>query len=376
MDKLPNVICIEIAEFLQVKEIFAVMRRVNMEWYRETGNKYFLKRLVKREIGLLFVPELGKEACLDLLKKLKVSFRNNLRFFGYATNGGISESYFKYSHCNLFSKNDSPYCTKENANNVDVCGVFAECVMSSEVSDELIQKCYEKNLGLISTGQDCDAFEVKALYKVLKANGKNPQIANQVRVWKKNFKSEWFDKMITSQQDGILTYNCDLSVCDQSEKYSAISSFCIKNSEDFTCPVKILMLFISESYIEISSHHLKKFNYLSTFKSVQCLAQVHQESLRISNYTLKKHIEYCEFAQINTNQIKPIAWVKLLSNSHHIILNQIFTGKYLYVKLISPKDKRKENFLQHTALNIDCESILPTGLILNLPKKKSNNLNI
>ena len=173
--------------------------------------------------------------------------------------------------------------------------------------------------------------------------------------------------MIINRKNKSLKYPCNINVAERSNIYTAIKGFEISTKGELTCPVTVLMLFISETYIDIDSHQFTVYNYLKTFNSVVKFVDACEDMSSIYSYTLVNKSEQCEFYPKISKGLKPITWVKLHSNYCKVELSHVFTGKYLYAKLISSDDKRKYYPNNITGpLNIDCNYIIASGYALRL----------
>ena len=374
MDVLPVELYYEILKYLSIKELFTAACVLSVSWNFQVFGKHFLEYLVQREYKLSFKPVLSKAESCKLIRKNYPLRLKKLKFFAYSTNGGVFNNSPEYSHFNLFSAQKMPYCTRENSSNVDVSGIFLKSICDPEIlftSNDKIQECYDNNIKLSKKNFTTKNYlEIQGLYQAVKQYSiTNYGIIKEIKAWKNR---NWhpctnLDEITSKVNRDILSYPCNLRISETSTMYAAIKAFYISNKGNFTCPVSVLMLFTSETYVEMDFHQFKLYNYLRNLNSVLQLLKTCPDSPRITNYKLSKRSEHIEFLQQSTNGLKPIAWVKLSADDSQIKLKQTFIGKYLYVKLICSKDRRNEYQGPETmALNIDCKCIVPIGYSINL----------
>ena len=171
------------------------------------------------------------------------------------------------------------------------------------------------------------------------------------------------------QNNYILQQNINISLGASSQFYAVIKSLAISRKGPYTCPVKSLMVFISEEFIDVTDGVFDIFNNIKSYDDLKALILHDPKTPAISKYFISENGEYCEFEPSNLLPISPIVWVNFTLHNIKIKLQRCFAGRFIYAKLIYPDDFREG---RHAGVNIDCRYILPYGNIINLGQEYNN----
>lgn len=161
---------------------------------------------------------------------------------------------------------------------------------------------------------------------------------------------------------------------DRKEAETANFTACIKAIEisrvgAYTCPIKTLLVFTSESFIDVTDSVLNLFNDLLSEEDVKGIVDG-DDKLQICPKIESLGYEHIEFKPTES-KLKPIAWVNFTDNTESkayeakINLQGKFCGNFLYVKFICPENRRAEIGWEHENMNIDCTWVLPRGKIIS-----------
>ena len=73
---------------------------------------------------------------------------------------------------------------------------------------------------------------------------------------------------------------------------------------------------------------------------------------------------------MTSEELKPVLWIQFLEEGRIdevcVKLNREVTGKYIYVKLIQPEDRREHRGWLHDNMNIDCKIVMPIGRVISI----------
>lgn len=143
---------------------------------------------------------------------------------------------------------------------------------------------------------------------------------------------------------------------------------CSKNLEfsregKFTCPVETFLVFISEEIVDVESEDFSLYDNL--FESAD-LDNLIENDLKIpKTYELIEGVgfQYRLFKR-TYNKLKPVLWGKFTSREGVKIetkLNDIISGRFLYVKLVNPENRMTEMNDLHDHTNIDASYVQLLG---------------
>jgi hypothetical protein len=161
----------------------------------------------------------------------------------------------------------------------------------------------------------------------------------------------------------------DRQTADNSVVIATIYEIYVSRKGVYTCPVKTLIVFTSFVYIDILDPGLKVYDNTKSYNNLIELNEVYEGIPMPRGLVVKNGYEYTEF-RATSQPLKPVLWLNFLETNRVeevcIKLNDIVTGKYLYVKLIHPEDRRVERNWNHESMNIDCRYVITKGKVFSL----------
>lgn len=166
----------------------------------------------------------------------------------------------------------------------------------------------------------------------------------------------------------VLDLDFDKNSVGISQNFAVIDEIFISRLGDYTCPVETLMVFTSFTMVDILDQQLRNFNDLKKYEDLLEMKEFFKHVLPKKKIEVNG-AEYCEFGYCH-EVLKPVLWVKFLETNLIgeilIHLAQKMTGKFVYVKLIRPEDRREEHNWLHEDMNIDCKSVNFKGRVISL----------
>lgn len=370
MESLPGAILFYVFEYLPVSDIFLTISSLNSTYKDLTHSFYLLRLIVKRELGLSFFPLISQSQARSILETVFAKPANKLEFFGFVTSGGVDENEMQYWCVNLFREDGEAYCARDDSNNCVAGGVLLDSLCdprsyfnSVESVTEVLQKF---------TREDAiDTFQLIALDKALRFLGiyhGREDLEAKIGEKKEIPELSLFDVKRFIDNDMMLMHKIDVSKAEDSGFYAVIKGLKISRGGMYTCPVKTLMVFVSEEFVDVNEEVFQIYDVARSYKKLKRL--LNRDDLPEIEYISKKQtVEYCEFVPRYNYKATPVAWVKFNSCSKiKIDLINRFCGKYVYVKLLCPSDNRESQF---DGMNIDCKYVVPLGNIINLGKEYS-----
>jgi hypothetical protein len=158
---------------------------------------------------------------------------------------------------------------------------------------------------------------------------------------------------------------------DKAQIFNSPSYFCaheitVSRKGRYTCPVETFIAFISQDFVPLECEQFNKYNNLLQITDVEKLA--YTTGLEISLGEELENVAYLTFRRVQRN-LQPVIWGKFTSRAGEeltVKLKQVFTGKYFYLKAISPENRMQEMHDQHDHTNIDVPSAGLSGYIETL----------
>lgn len=370
MEFTPIEILVDILKFCTIPEIFLSCIRVNSTWKEGICNSYLLQYLVKREFNLRFIPNIPPTQSIRVLKTIKKR-PGLLNFIGFSTSGGVDENLMRYWCSNLFRSEGEAYCTHDNAENCNVVGGLIDCLADPRTY-------FESEADVISainqylSGSVLDPFHAHALIEALRLLDRSRSHDNLIQMLQKSARPQipsLSEVKRIPDNNYLLHHNIDIAHIEKSSYYAVIKSIKISRKGYYTCPVKALMVFVSDRYFDPTDDLFNLYNNLKDYSDVTRLVESNYKTPGIYKHFIGAKFEYCEFIPSFELEFSPILWLKFVGNHACVNLSNLFTGKYIYAKFIYPEDKRNGS---HAGINIDCRHILPYGNCINLGEEYYN----
>ena len=379
MEKLPEILLQFISEFLTIKEIFGSFNRVCKVFNSLFDSPYFLNRLLSFQINTCHQPTLSLSTCLSSICEIqkKIHFKS-LKFEGFGTTGGVDDDLPCYWVTNLFRSDSSSYCSRFSRN--INCVAVLEKTQAKEIAQELIEaralaarmirknhllstitqakytrksdllpieerifiEAWEQNRAILdlSTIRDSDEAKNNA-YRVIKANQLKPASYSK------------------DTEQALLIKDIDHASVSQFNCVACVNKVFISREGEYSCPVSAFVVFMSDEYIEITSNVFALYNSISSYEKLLELTELDKSIPKVYPLHSSKHFEYSIF-RASRRDLKPLVWGKFKSARKELVsvpLDEIFSGRYLYVKLISSDNRMEEFHDHHDSSNIDCTYI-------------------
>ena len=362
MERIAYELLIDILKFFTIEELFKECIMINTEWRRAIRSIHLLQYLVRREYNLRFLPKLPADQCYRILKAQKKDPKL-LEFIGFITSGGVFENAMEFWCMNLFRSKGEAYCSYDNSENCNIGGVLLDSMVDPRTYFDSVSSVIESVQRYLNS-EATDIFEKISLRKTLKLLDMTQEdVVIELLSTSEIEVPNIDDVKRHSDNDYILHHKIDTSHSDESQFYGVVRTLCISRSGYYTCPVKSLLVFISDRFIDVTDGVFSIFNNIRSYKDLKTLIANDTRVPEVYKHYDGVRAQYCEFLPGFDLKIIPIVWVRFKINTITIPLSHNFTGKYIYVKLIYPDDRRDG---RHEGVNIDCNSVLPYGHIINL----------
>lgn len=387
MDILSNSLLLELVRYIPLNEVFNTIQLLDKRFHNLIRDESSLSVLIARELHISRTVHFNLEDCQRIIQEiLRKSSSRFIKFRGFVTDGGVDEDHPSFWVNNMFKKNKNPYCTREQKVNVNVAAVL-RCTQSSE---SLIEKAKNEISEVIKRWlkSEGNADEFKSS-KVFKGFRHYYNLFNQDLLAAEDEEPEEFKRRLRENMEllsenvnpislrrypddpYILESTIDYISANNSTSLACIHELKISRSGDLTCPVGSLVVFISDKYLDITSEEFILFNNLKTLPEVVTLCTHHHIDY-ISYENSEERYKCVEFYPGKSN-LKPILWVGFDDNKtfpfHTFQLKNWYTGVYLYVKLIYPHNRMREQNWMHEDMNIDCSYVKAKGSVIDLTGK-------
>jgi len=394
MDKLPSFALDEILSYLPpdvVNSAFPLVSRGCHFYLRQDSGyvRYFASLVnLPREVPVSYSQY--QEAVLQLFSRQRGVA--DVPITGFSTTGGMDSDFIQYWVGNLFEKELSSYCTQENQVNVVCAGVlsvFVESKVNPEITElrkevaRIIRsnrtiRGYFRNLMPEGSEAPLAAFEEEAFnYFVEHQPNVFLRRAMEDRELLLERLREMRAKLVAVQENSMKGLIKDPTrpnlmeakivrreVAEQMETYFCINSVTISREGQFTCPLETFIVFVSYSYVPVEHEEFTKYDNLVLETEVQRLPELgltaNFPGISPPNCLIR---EFCR----TKDNLQPVIWGKFLNRQAECMdvqLNYVFSGKYLYIKLIRAENRMLEMGDTHEFMNIDVEYLGVRGAVV------------
>lgn len=388
MEDLPEVLIHFIIEFLEISEIFSICAHVCKLFNSIISSEYFLNSILSHQI---FTKKKISLVPLKSLRNIRKLYRHKsfkaLEYQGFGTTGGVDDDLSCYWVSNLFKKDPSSYCSRigQNVNCVGVLQstqkklfsrkqlelrqIAAEIIRNnqilntisqvgqSELSSDLLP--IEERLFIEAWEENRDLLEISAFAypSVLK---------NKIYKWLKA--SQFNVKSFSKGDQNVLIKEIDHAEVQTHQVLACFDRVVISRNGEYSCPLSVFIVFVSDEYIDISSSAFEVYNGVHTFQDLVALTEMEKTVPRVQPLESSNSFEFSRFKKTR-NDLKPLVWGRFKSKRKEVTtieLGEIFSGKYLYAKLISSDNFMSEFHDFHQETNIDCTYIGLRGTEIRL----------
>lgn len=295
----------------------------------------------------------------------------------------------------MFFKNSPGYCSRENKNNINCVGVLASTQPDlisdgkSEIKDRIAQiirnNKYVRQLIGDRLGKKNDPLNYyeEMIFRYIYVNEPESLIHRHAN---RQVALE-FMQTIRLLHDGLVNSQLVLSSfrrrsddyftlirpinyenANKGNKLFVAKSVEINRSGEFTCPVESFMVFISEIYIDIESQEFEMYNDIQSSEDIDNLLLNDRNFPDAHELRQERLCEYRLF-KYTRNSLKPLLWGKFIKKGGkklEVKLRDLFSGAYLYMKLISPLNLMQEMGDMHDLTNIDVRYLGVKGIEIDV----------
>jgi len=378
MESLPSHLYYSILLNLDTKELLGNLALVCTEFRDTVLSDWFLQQVVKRDLYMQSKPSFGRTKAIPLIKELRTSKPQDLEFLGFSTDGGVDEDDFRFWVANLFERSPQGYCCHERKENVNCCAVLLETqniegtyLWAKKQAVSIIKEWLRKKGKTLRSNQETTAL-VMFQYVVnnfpigaIAQDEENPQEFEDKVQRIINLLSEEnpFKATRRNSQDNLVL-DSQVELSRVSETTAVIKELDISRLGEYTCPVRNLIVFVSEEFIDVTDPCLKVYDNLKTEESLQKLSQ--EDNLVPELRTPIRAPGYLAYEFKKTKSpLKPLVWLSFSDENRAtevtIKLQQPVSGVFLYVKLINPENRMEQQGWVHEYMNIDCTHVIARG---------------
>jgi hypothetical protein len=385
METISNHLLRELFTYIPLSDLLNSLQYTCKRFYSVVQSRGFLNQAIELELHTLKSLNLSQEECIRFIGAHLLQPRPaDLKFFGFATNGGIDEEDQKFWVSNLFKRSEHSYSSRSYKENVNCAAVLSSTQTTMQAKSQA-KRDIEKILRnvLLKNGVPYGLVKKLKLVKSLKGYASNFSMDELFRNEENaaTLKKDVYEKLNFIQQKvvprALRRRDNDLYILEDSVNHSITSKCnsiaCVRQIDisrhgRFTCPVGSLMVFISDGYIDVTSTDFDIFNNLRSKSDVKSLCE--SRNLKyIDKNTAGTNCRVIEFLPTYSN-LKPILWLGYKTNNldktTRISLTNWFSGVYAYVKLIYAHNRMAEEDWHHDDTNIDCKFVIMRGCELNL----------
>lgn len=394
MDNLPSFALDEILSYLNPDFVSLTFPLVSRGCYfylqQDSGNIRYFSSLVNLPKDVPVTYQQYKEAVLQLFNRSQQF--TAIPITGFSTTGGMDSESLTYWVGNLFEKELPPYCTKENVVNV-VCAGVLSVFTESHINPEILELRKEAAL-LIRKNR-----YIRNCFPIIRPEGSEAPLSTYeegIFIEFATSQPEMFvhravedrrpilervqyisTKLTTAQEDSVKCLLKDPAlpnlleakivrreVAEQMETYFCLKTVTVSREGMLSCPLETFMVFVSYSYIPVEHEEFKKYDNLVEEHDVEHLADQGLPANVLGNSPPNCLVR--EFRRTKDN-LQPVIWGKFLNPAAEcmeVTLNYVFSGKYLYIKLIRAENRMQEYGDVHEYMNIDVKYLGISGAVV------------
>ena len=383
MDRLPEDIVGIIIQHLTSNEIFSNIKPLSKYFYSLLQSPYILNQIITHQINATHPLHLNSKDAMVKIRRLSNEKRfRTLKFTGFGTTGGVDDDLSCYWVANMFKPDSSSYCSKieKNINCVAVQQITqpkeytkrqkkarimaahlirdnpllskiaqSKCEKETDllpIEERLYIEAWEENRDILDISSKYSVRDKNEIYKVLKDC--------QIKV-KKLYKDE---------NTNTLVKEIDHNSVSQYNSIACIKKLIINREGDYSCPLSVFLIFISDFYIDIDSALFSVYDNIFTLADLTALTEMEKSVPGLFSTHRDNNFEYSIFKRCKS-ELKPLAWGRFktpMKDLAMIKLQQMVSGKYLYVKLIACENRMARLHDHHETTNIDCTYVGVQGV--------------
>lgn len=385
MDRLSDSLIFELFVYIPLSDILKSLQFTSKRFNLIVQDENFLRRSIAEELNTIKTVNISKQECLQLIQhKLLHPKSNDIKFWGFATSGGIDEENPKFWVSNLFKRTERCYSTRSYKDDINCAAVLSSTQPKMQIRqvakrdiENILRNILQRNgvpmslvrrLKLVRSLRD---FVLNFnLDDLLRTEENSSEIKKAIQDRLKQLEHKIIPYKIRRHYSDpyILEDSLNHTLVNNSKRIACIREVDVSRHGNFTCPVAALMVFISDEYVDVASSEFELFNNLRTKPDVTSLCNAQKFKYIIRNTKLT-NCRVVEFLPARSN-LKPIFWLgyknKTLERSTRVTLSSWFSGVYVYIKLIYSHDRKDEEGWHHEDTNIDCRFVMLRGFELDL----------
>lgn len=383
MEKLSNPVLYEILIYLDISDIFTSIALLNKSYFHLINTSSFLSSYTKSRFHITIPAFFPDSSALSIIKLNSNSDRlsGDIEFKGLSSTGGVYYNKVIWWAHNLFINDGSAYCTTEHAYNVNTASVLlaaysetcaeklllqkkiAHIVRSSQIVREFMKHRSQDGDHQLNTYElRCftDLKNNSALLRDLELGQEEAQ--NRMAEIKQLYEElqndylKFEDMKRYSNNIFILAESFDTKYIDSSPYLCIMHGITFSRKGIYTCPVNSIVMFCSDKYVDIEDSIFDNYNDLKSLDDIDSLHMRQYNFPKVNKIHDNEHFSAVLFDWRREDQLKPMIWLKFNSlecTEVEIDLLQIFSGRYLYVKLIEPFEKYQQGNPSYYPPNID-----------------------
>lgn len=385
MEYLPTEILEMIIEYLDVKNIFGSVIKVSKCFKSLCKSSYVLNKILSHQINLTKPLLLPFNTVLKKIIQIQTrkSYKS-LKFTGFGTTGGVDDDLSCYWVGNLFKKDSSSYCSRigKNINCVgflestqkrtltedqkEARAIAAKIIRDHPFLSKITQIKAKKNSDLHPLEERLYIEGWEQNRNLLNINFSNYTYEQRAKAYNILSSSQIKVPSLYKENENILIQDIDHSLISNSNRLACIGDILISREGEYSCPLSVFIVFISDDYIDITSDIFLKYNSIYTFADLIALTEMDKTVPKAYPVQGDLEFEYSLFKK-SRKDLKPLVWGRFICPRKcfaTVTLDQIFSGRYIYIKLVSCDNKMQEFHDHHNDTNIDCSYIIPQGIEL------------
>jgi hypothetical protein len=395
MERLPTSILYEILLYLDIGDIFTSISLLNKSYLSLVNSPIFLNSYTKTRFHITIPAFFPDYSALQIIKANSNSDRlsREIQFKGLASSGGVYYNRVIWWVHNLFINDGSAYCTNENVYNVNTAAVLL-AAYSETCADKLM--LYQRIARIVRTSQiirefmkhrcsdgehQLNTYELKcftdlqvnpALLRDLEASYEE-ELKRMVEIQQlyNALGDDYikFDRLIKGKNAMTLSEHFDQQCLDSSTYLCIIHGVTFSRKGNYTCPVGSIVMFCSDKYIDVSDSAFVNYDDIKSLDDIDNLHLREYEFPKVNKILSNDHFTAALFDWRAQDQLRPMIWLKFNSlecTEIEVDLLQVFSGRYLYVKMIEPDIKYDRDDPNWHTPNIDATYAGVRGTLLKL----------
>ena len=382
----PKTLCCSVSQLSQSARTYLVRDQGYVHYFAGLAN-------LPKEISITY--EQFREAVITLFHTGRKPI--DVKITGFSTTGGMDSEFMQYWVGNLFDRELPAYCTDENQNNTVCAGVLSVFTESKDSADLLharseaaflvrnsrfLRNIAGQILKLPDSPDPLTPLEESLFVDICARNPAILLVGKHLSPEERTQKIEGLAviarSLVKAQTETLMDMRVDperkhlfeakifeKDRAEQMDVFFCINRVVISRKGQFTCPLETFVVFVSSSFLPVTSEEFTKYDNLLQEQDV---ARLYVQGLPPTVPLDYEGAQLREFSRTNS-VLQPVLWGKFTQRTTDIIevrLNAVFSGKFLYIKLINSEDRMREMGDMHDYPNIDVDYLGVQGAVVSL----------